>query len=231
MREALGEEQQNANCSFFNKPELFVPIKPIGRALVTEVRPDRRVQRTRRLLHKALMSLILEKKYESITVQEILDRADVGRSTFYMHFQDKDELLFSGFQYLQSFLESVQGASATVPGKSYERIIGFSLAMFEHAHEYRRVNRALLGSDAEAVVRRRIHSVLAGIVWRGLKLELQTRKRGNCPSSTERLTQFLMSTYISLLTWWLNSKNPVPPKDIDVAYRHLVVPCLASIFG
>ena len=198
---------------------------------MTEKITDRRVQRTRRLLHKALMSLILEKKYESITVQEILDRADVGRSTFYMHFQDKDELLFSGFQYLQSFLESVQGASATVPGKSYERIIGFSLAMFEHAHEYRRVNRALLGSDAEAVVRRRIHSVLAGIVWRELKLELQSRKRWNGPISPELLTHFLVSTYISVLTWWLNSKNPVPPKDIDVAYRHLVLPCLASIFG
>ena len=78
---------------------------------MTEKITDRRVQRTRRLLHKALMSLILEKKYESITVQEILDRADVGRSTSYMHFQDKDELLFSGFQYLQGFLESVQAAS------------------------------------------------------------------------------------------------------------------------
>jgi AcrR family transcriptional regulator len=72
----------------------------MGRALVTEAITDRRVQRTRRLLHKAFMSLILEKKYESITVQEILDRADVGRSTFYMHFRDKDELLVSGFQYL-----------------------------------------------------------------------------------------------------------------------------------
>ena len=58
---------------------------------------ERRVQRTRRLLHKALMSQVLEKKYESITVQEILDVADVGRSTFYTHFQDKDELLVSGF--------------------------------------------------------------------------------------------------------------------------------------
>ena len=66
--------------------------------------PDRRVQRTRRLLHKALMSCILEKKYESITVQEILNRADVGRSTFYVHFRDKDELLVSGFGELQSLL-------------------------------------------------------------------------------------------------------------------------------
>lgn len=192
---------------------------------------DRRVQRTRLLLHKALMSLILEKKYESITVQGILDRANVGRSTFYMHFQDKDDLLFSGFQYLESFLESVRPTAMTISGKSYERIIGFSLAMFEHAHEYRRVNRALLGSSAEAVIRRRIHSVLARIVWRELKLELQNRKRSNCPVSPELLAHFLVSTYISVVTWWLNSKNPVPPKEIDVAYRHLVLPCLASIVG
>ena len=197
---------------------------------MTEKTSDRRVQRTRRLLHKALMSLILEEKYESITVQEILDRADVGRSTFYVHFQDKDELLVSGFQYLQSLLESVPTTS-TIPGKSYERIIGFSLAMFEHAYEYRRVNRALLGSTAEAVVRKCIQSVLAGIVRRELKLELQSRKRGNCPVSPELLAHFLVSTYISVLAWWLNSKNPLPPKDIDVAYRHLVLPCLASIFG
>ena len=190
---------------------------------------DRRIERTRRLLHKALMSLILEKKYESITVQEILDRADVGRSTFYMHFQNKDELLFSGFHYLQSFLESVQITSKTAPGKSYERIIGFSLAMFEHAYEYRRVNRALLGSSAEFVVRRRIHSVLAGIVRRELKLQLL--KRGGSNVSPELLAHFLVSAYISVMTWWLNSKNPVSPKEIDVAYRHLVLPCLASLFS
>ena len=97
--------------------------------------------------------------------------------------------------------------------------------MFEHAHEYRRVNRALLGSDAEALVHRRIHSVLARIVWRELKLELQSRKRGNAPISPDLLSHFLVSTCISLLTWWLDSKNPASPKDIDVAYRHLVLPC------
>jgi AcrR family transcriptional regulator len=182
------------------------------------------------MLHKALMLLILEKKYEDITVQEILDRADVGRSTFYMHYQDKDELLFSGFQYLESFLESGREAWTPVRGKSYERIIGFSLAMFEHAHEYRRVNRALLGSGAEAVVRRRIQSILAGIVRQELQRELRSRKRGNVPVSPELLGHFLVSTYTSVLAWWLNSKNPILPKQIDAAYRRLVLPCLTSIF-
>lgn len=56
---------------------------------------DRRVQRTQNLLHQALASLVLEKDYDSISVKEILDRANVDRSTFYMHFRDKDELLVS----------------------------------------------------------------------------------------------------------------------------------------
>jgi len=176
------------------------------------------------------MSLILEKKYESITVQEILDCADVGRSTFYIHFQDKDELLVSGFQHLQSLLTSAQAASAALPGKTYERIIGFSLAMFEHADEYRRVFRALLGSNAEAVVRRHIHSILVALVSQEVRMELHRRKREDCPVSPELLTHFLAFTYISVLTWWLNGKNSVAPKDMDAAYHHLVVPCLASVF-
>src|SRR5258708_29180877 len=114
-----------------------------------------------------------------MTVLEILDRAGVGRSTFYMYFQDKDELLFDGFQYLQSFLESAQEVSGTPPRNSYDRIIGFSLPMFEHAQEYRRVNRALLGSNTETVGRRRIYSVLAGIDSRELKMEIQKRERAS----------------------------------------------------
>ena len=192
---------------------------------------DRRVQRTRLLLHKALLSLILEKKYESITVQEILDRADVGRSTFYVHFRDKDALLVIGFENLKSLLQSAQEGAVPAPGKSYERIIAFSLAMFEHGHEYRAVNRALLGSNAEAVVRRQIHSALAAVVSQEMKVQLQTRKRGALAVSPELLTHFLVSTYVSVLTWWLRARNPMPPREIDAAYRHLVLPCLASIFG
>src|SRR4030067_3389625 len=56
---------------------------------------DRRVQKTRKLLQDALIELVAEKGYESVTVQEILDKANVGRSTFYAHFQDKDQLLHS----------------------------------------------------------------------------------------------------------------------------------------
>jgi len=132
---------------------------------------------------------------------------------------------------VKSVLESAQATAAANPGKSYERIIGFSLTMFEHASEYRGVNRALLGSGAEAVVRRQIHSALSAVVNREVKLQFQEHKPRNSAVSPELLSHCLVSMYISVLTWWLNAKNPVPPREIDLAYRQLVLPCLASIFG
>jgi AcrR family transcriptional regulator len=176
------------------------------------------------------MSRVLEKKYESITVQEILDRADIGRSTFYTHFRDKDELLVSGFENVRSLLKAAQAAAVVPPEKSYEKIIRFSLPMFEHAFEYRAVNRALLGSGAEAVVRRQIHLALAGVIAQEVRVAMQKRNRGDCPVSPELLTHFLVSTYISVLTWWLNAKQPIAPREIDAEFRQLVLPCLASIF-
>jgi AcrR family transcriptional regulator len=177
------------------------------------------------------MSCILERKYESITVQEILDRANVGRSTFYMHYGDKDELLLGGLQNVRDLLQSAQTAATASLGKSYEKIIGFSLAMFEHVYEYRSVNRALLGSNAEAVVRRYIHSALVSVVDQEVKSELGKPKRGNCKVSPELLTHFVVSTFISVMTFWLNTRNPIPPAEIDVAYRRLVLPSLAAIFS
>ena len=232
MRRGHREEQQNEGCSFLNNGGRFVRLfHPQGDIVAGERTPDRRVQRTRLLLHKALISLILEKKYESITVQEILDRADVGRSTFYTHFRDKDELLVGGLENVKHLLQSSQAAAVAGSGKSYEKIIGFSLAMFEHGYEYRAVNRALLGSNAEAVVRRQIHSALTTVVNQEVRTQLQKRKRSDYPVSPELLTHFLVSTYISVLTWWLQAKTHVTPKEIDEQYRHLVLPCLASVFG
>ena len=65
---------------------------------------DRRVQRTRQLLQDALISMMIEKGYEATTVQDIIDRANVGRVTFYAHFADKETLLSSRLEDVRSFL-------------------------------------------------------------------------------------------------------------------------------
>ena len=64
----------------------------IGRAI------DRRAARTRRALHEALIALILRKGYEATTIQDIIDEADIGRSTFYAHYAGKEELLRGGLR-------------------------------------------------------------------------------------------------------------------------------------
>ena len=69
---------------------------------------DRRVQRTHHLLNHALLSLIQEKGFEALTVQDIIDRANVGRSTFYAHFADKEDLFLQGFESLSAELKERQ---------------------------------------------------------------------------------------------------------------------------
>src|SRR6185436_15529305 len=54
---------------------------------------DRRIRRSQLLLQNALLALLKEKRYEDISVQDIIERADVARSTFYVHYVDKDDLL------------------------------------------------------------------------------------------------------------------------------------------
>src|SRR5512142_1207002 len=66
--------------------------------------PDARIRRTRERLGAAVIALIQEKSIDEVSVQEVLDRAGVGRSTFYLHYRDKDDLLLS---QLESFLEMV----------------------------------------------------------------------------------------------------------------------------
>src|SRR5436189_198695 len=65
---------------------------------------DRRVQRTRQLLQDALLAMVIEKGYDATTVQDIIDRANVGRATFYAHFPDKQTLLTSRLEDLRVLL-------------------------------------------------------------------------------------------------------------------------------
>jgi AcrR family transcriptional regulator len=108
---------------------------------------DRRRRRTRTALLTALLDLIVEKGYAEVTVQDIVDRADVGRSTFYMHFLDKRALLLSGVEELYSFLAQ-QRAALEAPTPASARLLGYSLPLLEHVQRNVRVCRVLLSAEA-----------------------------------------------------------------------------------
>src|SRR5882724_7696050 len=112
---------------------------------------DRRVPRTRALLQHALNSLILKKDYEAITVQDICDAANVGRSTFYAHYTGKDDLKRKGFEKLHKELVDRQKEALAATTDDKDRSFGFSLAMFEHARHHLGNYRALVGGRGGAV--------------------------------------------------------------------------------
>lgn len=192
---------------------------------------NKRIQKSRGLLHQALISLILEKNYESITVQQILDRANVGRSTFYMHFRDKDEVLLMGFEHLREMLRNIQMKTPAASSKSYEKVIGFSPAMFEHLYEYRNEWKALSGSQAGVIVRQSIQEMISDFIKQEFKAEFQKRKTKDFEIPFELFVHYLASTFMSVVAWWLDSKNPLAPGSVDDIYRALVTPSLKSNFA
>src|SRR5438034_11484824 len=115
-----------------NKPTSIVRKE---RSVVTARARDRRIDRTQQLLRSALLSLIQEKGFEALSVQDIIDRANVGRATFYAHFDNKEDLLASGIEGLRASLKERQRqALAQVP--SDERLFAFSHELFVHANEH-----------------------------------------------------------------------------------------------
>ncbi|HSP17178.1 MAG TPA: TetR family transcriptional regulator [Thermoanaerobaculia bacterium] len=183
---------------------------------------DRRIQKTRMSLHEALMALVLEMPYADITVQQVLDRANVGRSTFYTHFQDKDELLMWGTEHLKATL-----AAAASP----DDIVGFSQAMFEHAHGYRKVYRALVNSPVWPHLRQRIHNIVAEQIRRDSAAALRRLPRSKSKLPAELFVHYLAATLMAVLTWWIDHNSSLSAAEIDHVFRGLVQPAIRSVLA
>jgi AcrR family transcriptional regulator len=188
-----------------------------------KITPDRRIQRTRQLLQDALVALILEKGYEATTVQDVIDRANVGRSTFYAHFQDKEDLFLSGFEHLRSqFEEHLLGQSITETSP-WE----LSLVMFQHAQGYQRVYKALIGERSGPIVLAQIQKYLLTLIGEHLRPQLPAGKKGVIP--LEILTLYVVSSLTTLLTWWLDHDMPYPAEEINNMFRQLTQPALEAM--
>jgi AcrR family transcriptional regulator len=175
---------------------------------------DRRAARTRRALHGALISLILRKGYDAITVQEIIDEADVGRATFYAHYRGKEDLLRGGFEELRAELRSARGDGSSRQNGP----LAFSLAMFEHACGYGDVYRAMVGGRGGVVASQEIRRALSEMV----KQELASfQDDGVVPR--ELALQFVVSTFLTALTWCLERKPKLTPPQIDAMFRRLAI--------
>lgn len=193
-------------------------------------RKDRRIEKTRVHLQNALISLLFERNYDEILVQDILNRADVGRSTFYTHFRDKDELLMSTTRNLHEMLRQAQSGPLPPSAKPYERIIAFSYTMFAHSRDFRPLYKSLVQSQAGTLIMQSLRRMIADLVMEESKKEFQRRRKATSDVPLEILIHHVASAYISVMTWWLDHDTSLSPKAINAIFRSLVLPTLAAHF-
>ena len=176
---------------------------------------DARVRKTRDALGDALVSLMQEKPFDSITVQDVLDRAQVGRSTFYSHFSDKDDLLMSD---ADEFFESLAMALSAHGDKS-ERVFPVK-EFFTHVAEARQFVQALRTSG-------RMHDnfeLAQGHFARGIERRLSEIPRGTKvpPQDRPALAYAHAGALLSLLRWWIDRGMKEPAEEMDKLFHRIV---------
>lgn len=165
------------------------------------------------------MSLILEKGYEEVTVAEICDSANVGRSTFYGHFTCKEDLRRHGVDHVRQAIVHQHREAVSENGDLHCRPLAFTLTILEHARDHLDRHKALVGSDGGSVILATIRQTLSDLV----RDELASRAEKDSVDAIPRdlIIQYVVGAFMDVLTWWLNGGAKLSPEQVDVMFRRL----------
>lgn len=178
---------------------------------------DRRVQRTQQSIRNALLELILEKHYDAISVQDIISRANVGRSTFYLHFRDKEDLFRLDWQRLLDYFVG----QISVERLQANRIFPVR-ELFYHLKDFHQFYRALVRSG-------KIERIFGyGLKYLAEKIEAKINSFSPVEIQTNIpipiLAHYLANEIFSQLKWWLDREMPYTPEQMDEIFHQLVMP-------
>ncbi len=167
-------------------------------------RHERRRQQTRKSLIEATVQLVLEKGYETVTIQDITDRADLGRGTFYIHFKDKEDVLWTAIQNLINEMEAE--AHRQFQGKLPKQVEYYGLLnIFRHAEKNRDLYRVVLGGQGSAVLTERVQDLMADVFRRDIENPALRDPKAQVPG--EVITQMMTGLITRLMGWWLKAGN------------------------
>jgi len=191
-------------------------------------KPDRRVQRTRELLQKALIELISERGYDAITIQDIADRANLGRTTFYLHYSSKDELFITCHEAIVSeFRIGPLHPLSREELLSPEAPAGMTSA-YRHLDDARaRLYSIFQGKDSLLILRR-IRD------WNAQEIEAVLRAAFVEADSTipfDVLANYLAGAQIALVQWWLEKRQPHKLENLAQTFHRLQRAAIRDAFG
>jgi AcrR family transcriptional regulator len=217
------EHQQSEwrKSSLWNIARVLFRNKSSNRDMKT-LKQDRRSQRTRRLLRDALIELLLEKRYGDVTIQDILDRANIGRSTFYAHYMDKDDLLTSEMaQIIEQFDAHAFNTSES------DNVVLPSLRLFEHVQVEQRLIQAIVRGSGTEVVLKDFRAHLTALIVQ----KLATRSGVRFPELPPReiTARVIAGTFFTLLDWWFETGLRETPQAMDAMFQKLVMPSVREL--
>jgi AcrR family transcriptional regulator len=181
----------------------------------SDKKTDARVRRTRDALGDALVALMQEKPFDTITVQDVLDRANVSRSTFYMHYSDKDDLLMSD---AEEFFEAISMALSAHGDKS-DRVFPVQ-EFFTHLSDVQPFFKALVKSGKY----QENMELARGHFARGIERRLSElpRARSIPPNQLPAIAFTHAGALLSLLTWWLDRGMRESPQEMDELFHRMI---------
>lgn len=189
---------------------------------------DRRVQRTRQRLQEALIELIRERGYDAITVQQVVDRADVGRTTFYQHYGSKDELFMSCH-------ESIASRFHFGPFYARSREVLLSpeappemTSAYRHMEQARALFNPVFQGKDSLLILQRIRDWSAGEIESGLRAAFD---ESSSAVPLDVLANYLAGAQIALVQWWLAKRRPYTPEDLAQAIHRLQRAAIRDAFG
>jgi AcrR family transcriptional regulator len=166
--------------------------------------------------------LIQEKGFEKLSVQDIIDRANVGRATFYAHFDNKEDLLLSGFDGLRASMRERQREAHASSLAVEQRAFAFVHHLIEHIDEHRQLFRAMAGKRSGAVVQNVVRKLIVDLVRDDLKAMIP---KGDAPSATiDAAVEFIAAGLFGMLVWWLDSKRRASVEELSALFRRFAIP-------
>lgn len=176
---------------------------------------DRRVVRTRRALGNALVELMLANRFDDISVQQVLDRARVGRATFYAHFRNKHDLLLSDAERFFDFMEQ-----RFLAGASGSRRVAPVAELFSHVADVHAFQRALEQSALREPVADLLTGHLAQIIERRMAELCPDAGTATLPAAaTARL---FAAALVEMMRWWLNRGARPDADQMDAQFHDIV---------
>lgn len=192
-------------------------------------RTDRRVQRTRELLQKALIELTGERGYDALTVQDIVERANVGRTTFYLHYGSKDDLFISCHQ---AVVRDFHFGSLYPHPLSREELLspqappGMISAYRHLKDEWVQLQPIFQGKDGHLLLRR-----MRDLSAQEIDTNLRTAFAGvDCTIPLDVLANYLAGAQLALVQWWLEKLQPHTPEILAQTFHRLQSAAIRDAF-